>query len=437
MADELAISSLTRTSPTKLAIWEQWCVSIVVVIAVFFSVLPEGITLKESYDGASEIEGSSEVRLIWGSVYVLSGIIVYRHRALTLLMMRAINPFLIMLLIYTGIGLIWTPEFVVTMKRVIQFAGFLLFTVVVQIDDRRWPYFAKLIFFTLLALELGSAAVALAMPSVGIDAYFGYAWRGLFTSKNSLGGTAATGLLFLMGLWRNGNLTPPIKWAGSFLSVLCVVLSTSSTAFTIMSLGIMVFWLFQTQHVRSRLWLLRVIVVTGMIVLFLAFIFFIGEGRFPSRQEMLEPFANLFGKSADLTGRTDIWEPVINEIGNHLLFGIGYGAFWLGPGSASQVVIDTLPWIPYQAHNGYLDITNELGLIGFTLFLGMIIVTARDLTLMTQFDRPGAALFGSILVTLLVANYTESSIFRGLTFEYWLLLLACVSASTAVWRHRN
>jgi exopolysaccharide production protein ExoQ len=143
-----------------------------------------------------------------------------------------------------------------------------------------------------------------------------------------------------------------------------------------------------------------------------------------------------WNKSADLTGRSDIWELLYIEIEKHWLYGVGYGGFWLGIGSASQPILDKLYWIPYQGHNGYLDILNELGAIGLSSLFFLLIFHARDLFRMMSFDRTGAALCGAMQITLLVSNYTESSIFRGVQFQFWLFLLIVVTVNTSLRRYR-
>ena len=118
------------------------------------------------------------------------------------------------------------------------------------------------------------------------------------------------------------------------------------------------------------------------------------------------------------------------QIEKHWIFGIGYGAFWLGPGSASQPVLDTLSWIPYQGHNGYLDMLNELGAIGMLLFSGLVLFDMRNLMRLVSVDRKAAALFAAMVVTILVSNLTESSLFRNVGFNFLLLILSSVTVSS-------
>src|SRR5690606_36617520 len=115
--------------------------------------------------------------------------------------------------------------------------------------------------------------------------------------------------------------------------------------------------------------------------------FHVVMGRLPEWNEVAGPVAGLFGKSADLTGRTDIWDLVLLEAGKHPWAGIGYGAFWLGMESPSQYIIDALYWIPLQAHNGYLDVYNELGVIGIAILSGFLIVHTVNLVRLLRVDR--------------------------------------------------
>jgi O-antigen ligase len=115
------------------------------------------------------------------------------------------------------------------------------------------------------------------------------------------------------------------------------------------------------------------------------------ESRFPTWPEISAPIAGIFGKGSDLTGRTDIWDLVWLEIERHWVLGLGYGAFWLGPDSLSQFVIDALNWIPLQSHNGYLDILNEQGLTGLALCILTLLVQVRMLVLLSHKDRIQAA----------------------------------------------
>ena len=82
-----------------------------------------------------------------------------------------------------------------------------------------------------------------------------------------------------------------------------------------------------------------------------------------------------FGKSPDMTGRSGIWKLVFGLIEQRPIFGWGWTSHWM-PGVKPYeglVVINNVPY--YQAHNAYLDVTLQLGVIGAALFGLMLLFT--------------------------------------------------------------
>ena len=416
----------------EVAPWESRLIAYLLFTTVLFALLPSGFSWQDSEENAGAVEGSLAVKLQWGGVFAVAALIVYRHFAQAVVNLRVANPFLLALCVYCAASTVWSPEVGVTLKKAIQFGGLILLSLAVQMDRRPWTHAVQVMLAALTAIELASAIAAIAFPSLGIDAYFGYAWRGIVSGKNTLGAIGALSTLLWVAVWRSGVFKRSVLWSGMALSLLCVVMSKSSTSIAIAALGVVTFWVLNKQHIGSPLWLQRLLVTLGLVVVLMTHVFFIFEGHLPDREEVIAPVAGLFGKSADLTGRADIWEPLAVEIDKHWLMGIGYGAFWLGPGSPSQPILDKLPWIPYQAHNGYLDFLNELGAVGVALFVGFLVSFWVSLSRLVRLDRAAAALFASILVTTLFSNLTESSMFRGVTFPFIQLVLACISTTSAL-----
>jgi O-antigen ligase len=82
-----------------------------------------------------------------------------------------------------------------------------------------------------------------------------------------------------------------------------------------------------------------------------------------------------FGKSPDMTGRSGIWKIVLKMIGQHPWQGWGWISNWV-PGVKpfeGLVVIDRVPY--YQAHNAYLDVWMQVGLVGLLLLLTLSVLT--------------------------------------------------------------
>ena len=428
-APDLRPSRLQQVAP-----WESLLAGSLLFLAVLFALLPAGFSWTDAEDSSNFVSGSIGFQLQWGSIFGLSALLLMRHPDYLLECLRVANPFLLALCFYCLASIVWSPYGLVTLKKAVQVVGLILLSIAIQLDGKPWTHTVKLMLAALTGIELASAVVALVNPSFGIDAAFGYAWRGVVSGKNTLGAIGAMSLLLWMPLWRDAGVPRFVFWAGVTLSVVCVVMSTSSTSLTMALVGLFIYWVFNKQHIQSPLWLLRLLVLAGLIMLSGLHLFFIAEARLPALSEILGPFANLFGKSDDLTGRADVWAPLYIEIAKHWLFGIGYGAFWLGPGSPSQPILDILPWIPLQAHNGYLDLLNELGAVGFILFLGLVLLHGLNLAKLIRIDRRAAAVSSAVFATLLVSNFSESALFRGVTFNFILLVIFSTRVSTLVGR---
>ena len=84
------------------------------------------------------------------------------------------------------------------------------------------------------------------------------------------------------------------------------------------------------------------------------------------------------GKDSTLTGRTDIWLATINLITEkpllELLLGSGYMATWLPTDAPTVEIWQQLHWAVPNAHNAYLDVALQLGLVGLGLLLTIIAV---------------------------------------------------------------
>lgn len=86
----------------------------------------------------------------------------------------------------------------------------------------------------------------------------------------------------------------------------------------------------------------------------------------------------LLGRSSDATGRLDTWAKVWGLIEQRPLQGWGWISHWV-PGVAPYeglVVINNTPH--YHAHNAFLDVWLQLGLVGFVLFVYLLFVTFRS-----------------------------------------------------------
>jgi O-antigen ligase len=116
----------------------------------------------------------------------------------------------------------------------------------------------------------------------------------------------------------------------------------------------------------------------------------------------------LLGKSPDLTHRFDIWNAVLARIVEQPLIGYGYVGWW--PSWDSWFDIHSIDGVPMlQAHNVWLDLTLQTGLIGAALFA--VALGALLWPLMREFvvsPRSVAAVPFLVLTALTIQSLSES-----------------------------
>jgi len=133
------------------------------------------------------------------------------------------------------------------------------------------------------------------------------------------------------------------------------------------------------------------------------------------------------GRKPDLTGRTEIWNIVIpmapNPIG-----GAGFETFWMGPRVVRIFELVGGPQMTNEAHNGYIELYLNLGLLGLAL-IGLILGQGYRTSFRAfRRDRGFGALLLAYVVTAVAYNTTEAG-FRMLGMEWFMLLLSIVVGS--------
>jgi len=128
--------------------------------------------------------------------------------------------------------------------------------------------------------------------------------------------------------------------------------------------------------------------------------------------------AGAVGRDPTLTGRADIWKILLSMHTNPLV-GTGYESFWLG---------SRLQWFWQnsgyghlnEAHNGYLQVYLNLGLIGGLLLVGFLIASYRNICKTLNSSSSLASLALATWAVLVFYNMTEAAFMGGLL---WLMVL--------------
>jgi exopolysaccharide production protein ExoQ len=145
----------------------------------------------------------------------------------------------------------------------------------------------------------------------------------------------------------------------------------------------------------------------------------------------------LLGKSSDLTGRIGIWNTVIGMAEQRPVFGWGWVSYWI---PWIEPFDDLVIWagvVQMHAHNAWLDLWMQLGIVGVVVFGALVISTLLRSWWMSV-DRPftGAGApapytaLSLLPLLVMVALLVQSAAESRLLIEYGLMLLVYFAVST-------
>ena len=181
------------------------------------------------------------------------------------------------------------------------------------------------------------------------------------------------------------------SWVGSFLSLLTMVL-----------LGL--------RAVNKKM--IGAYVVAGIVLLIIAQLTFDIYGH----------IVDVSGHEETIQGRGRLWE-ICLQMDTNPIFGAGYESFWLG--DRLQKIWEEVHWHPGQAHNGYLELYLNLGVVGLLIFFGVIIATFWRIRLDLIRNFEWGRLRMSLLPTILAHNWTEAG-FRGLSLTFFVFFIIAI-----------
>jgi exopolysaccharide production protein ExoQ len=263
------------------------------------------------------------------------------------------------------------------------------------------------------ALSIG---LALLLPSYGLfQRYGGGAWQGIFSHKNGLGVTMAILLTPMFFLQR------PMRTKLTYAAVLLglVVLSQSRTAWFVTA-GILTFvaWEFLFRRLRGiESVALSAIAIALACVLITAAV------------SHLAAFMTVIGKDPTMTGRTLIYQLVIEAILKHPLGGYGYGAFWFGATQESRNIATQINWpsIGY-AENGFLELGLELGLCGIAVAIGIMgrAVCQGIMLLKSPLYRPQVGWLLSLVIGEFLINIDAGNVMAPGNLTWVLTLVGAI-----------
>jgi O-antigen ligase len=393
-------------------------------------------------------------KIVLVALLVGSAVLIARRPGLWAAVVRSLNPWYWLSIVLSGVSVLWSIEPTVTVPHVFRLAvAFFCFTAF-TLSSWRPDRFPVVMRNLLGAFLVASLAFAVLFPHYGVQAFLDYAsvlhssivprsyslspdvravLRGLTFGKNQMGQLASLGVVFWFHAWLGKEVK--LRWIllCGISALICLYWSHSSTSL-IAAMFALPFMLMLRHWPK---WLRRYTpyLLVGFTLLILGYSLVVLK-LIPGLDFLLTPISAMTGKDLTFSSRTQIWDVINAHIIQHPWIGTGYSAYWTESlTSPSNEMQRLLFFYPGEAHNGYLDVINDLGVVGGVILLGYLFAFLRQSIRILSFDRHLGSLYLSLLFHQFFSNLSESHWFNYASVPFMIMSLAtCTSARTLLQR---
>jgi exopolysaccharide production protein ExoQ len=417
-----------RTLPAQRTQRQSIVAALVIWVLIIIMIVPDSFSYGPTAVGMPT-EGTALSRFIWIGLLLFGVVVALSRSAMALKLLRQVNPYLLVFVALAAASVLWSIDPGVTLRRVLRVVTMVMVSIAFVLMSWQTTRFQNVIRPILTLLLVGSIIFVIMAPELAIDqsdyAALVGAWHGLATQKNGLGSLATIALILWLHAWLSKERP---WWMASFgvaVSLVCLINSRSSTSLMNAVFSCTLLYMLMRPPVALRRYLPHLIVlfVVALLVYSLAVLNLI-----PGSSTLLSPITMLTGKDQTFSGRTAIWAIVNEHIAQRPILGSGYGAYWvLLPESPSMEMQRRLFFYPTEGHNGYLDIINDLGVVGALCLLGYLIVYLRQGLRLLVTLRPQGVLYLILMFDQLIANLTESRWLNVLTCEFTIMTIATIA----------
>jgi len=386
-----------------------------------------GASLADKGNLDAQLDGSPLDAMVFGLLLLIGLGVLWRRSARTRSLLVASAPILIYYF-YCLVSTSWSPIPLVALKRWIKDICDLVMVLIIATEVNPLASLERL--FARVGFILFPWSIFMIRYTGlgrGFDADGNPENVGVTTNKNTLG--LITYFITLGAVWsllrvlrskphrgRAGRIVARVALVAFGLSVLYQAHSATSVACFI--LGAAVIFIADRRVLRRRPKLIHAVMST--VLLFGGTMLLFGGAGI---------VVHALGRKTDLTGRTDIWKAVIPLCPNPVI-GAGFESFWNGFGRDIQGLSAIESRNLATAHNGYIEIYLNLGLIGVALILFLLISAYRNATAAYCKDREMGGLMLAYMCTAAIYSVAEAG-FRILTPSWISLLLAIVGSNAA------
>ncbi|GAB2185256.1 O-antigen ligase family protein [Roseibium sp. LAB1] len=378
----------------------------------------------EEFDGPANLRRShsnSLNQLFWIALLALTLASSGKRLLKTFTILR--SPVVWILLAYLGLAVLsvtWSHAPGIAFRRV-ALQLIIVFSLLISVsftDDAR-ALLGRLLVLMNLVVLMNVVAVAVLPPTP-----IGHA--GIYSQKNTLGAIMALAFLFnLYGLVSTRGFRKRFGMLIiSALAFALLILSQSKTSLGLAFLSPVVAYVLVGMAFLFRI-NAAVLLLFGAATVVVGWSFLSTMTRFDFGDLSMFLF-----NDETFTGRTFIWAFIVDVISRAPILGQGYASFW-ATGSDSIAFREAPGFVEAltQAHNGYLDVLVELGVLGLTLLMLLILASLFSAAKVVSLDRQTAFLCYSLLLFVICHNALESSWFRAYSLNWIIFMYAALLPS--------
>jgi exopolysaccharide production protein ExoQ len=373
------------------------------------------IVLGPAIGGDEGDTDSALLRLAFLSIYLITFVLLGFRLPRTVAYLKT-NWWLLFLIGLVIFSISWSSLPELTFRKAISLIGTSAFALYLasrysfeeQLKIYGWSFGIGLFFSFLFALVIPTYGI---MPSGD--------WRGIYPHKNGLGEAMFMSFLTFYFLSISAKQYRTLCKICCLLSVLIILLAHSATSL------ISVMFIFTTAQAlklvsfksKRSVFAFLLLLILIALSLFLVMINF-------------HTILNVYDRDITLTGRTPLWADLWGFIQQKPWLGYGFSTFFSSGHRETDIIWKVHTWIPPHAHNGFIQIWLDIGVIGLAVFsvsyIGCIFNALFKYLLSKELKMLWIFL---LLLYTIFFNLTEVSFLSQSTL--WILSLAAIYSMKA------
>ncbi len=339
--------------------------------------------------------------------------LMFQFKKITLVLMK--QKILLAIIFWMWLSSFWSLDYEVTVRRSLLLSSTIIIACFVVL---RYSFeeIMKILFAITIFVFVFSVYFIVVDPSLGFNPD-GRGARGAFMHKNTLANFLVVGIAVSAAVLHSRLVPRLLGYSMLTLSLVLLVLANSTTALLIVAVMFAVYLMIE---VKAK-------IPFRYFAMLLAFV--VSAALFSSMLLIanIEEVFSLLGRDTTLTGRNEVWNYALDMISQRRWWGYGYSAFWESEPILSYVT-QTLNWHITHAHNGYLEVWLELGLIGLGLMIVFLLISVTRV-IFGNLPHNVVVFVLPFFVGMIVSDFAETHLFVYKHFG-WMVMLIFVFLTT-------